>query len=72
MTRMLIVLRMAQDRAWTRDIVIAANVGVMDWEVSSTRSVTYPELEADSLGENSLKHVKSPNSSLSGTTNTLR
>lgn len=69
---MLIVLRMAQNRAWTRDIVIAANMGVMNWEVSSTRSVSYPELEADTLGENCLKHVGSPNSSLSGTTNTLR
>jgi len=70
MTRMLIMLRMAQNRAWTRDIVIAANTGVMDWEVSSERSMTGPELEADPVEENGLKHLKSPDS-LSDSANTL-
>ncbi|KAF9527222.1 hypothetical protein CPB83DRAFT_856582 [Crepidotus variabilis] len=38
-TRMLIVLRIAQNRAWTRDILEAAENGVMEWGVSSERSV---------------------------------
>ena len=33
---MLIILRMAQDRAWSQDIVNAADDGVLDWEVSSS------------------------------------
>jgi len=39
LTRMLIVLRMAQDRAWSKDLIDAADVGVLDWEVSSVNSV---------------------------------
>jgi len=38
-TRMLIVLRIAQDRAWSRDLVTASHRGVLDWHVSSTHSV---------------------------------
>jgi hypothetical protein len=38
-TRMLIVLKMAQNKAWCRDIVSAAHEGVLDWQVTSTRSV---------------------------------
>ncbi|KAF9527221.1 hypothetical protein CPB83DRAFT_856579 [Crepidotus variabilis] len=38
-TRMLVVLRMAQNRAWTRDIIEAAKSGIMDWRVSSTGSI---------------------------------
>jgi len=37
-TRMLIILRMAQGRAWTREIITAADDGVMDWQVSSSSS----------------------------------
>jgi len=36
LTRMLIILRMAQDRAWSKDIITAADNGVLDWQVSST------------------------------------
>jgi len=39
LTRMLIILRMAQDRAWSKDIINAADTGVLDWEVSSMNSV---------------------------------
>lgn len=36
---MLIIFRMAQDQAWSKDIVTASARGVMDWQVSSTHSV---------------------------------
>jgi len=39
LTRMLIILRMAQDRAWSKEIINAADTGVLDWEVSSMNSV---------------------------------
>ncbi|KAH9475897.1 hypothetical protein JR316_0011458 [Psilocybe cubensis] len=39
LTRMLIILRMAQDRAWTREIITAADNGILDWEVSSVNSL---------------------------------
>ncbi|KAF8154606.1 hypothetical protein B0H34DRAFT_660832 [Crassisporium funariophilum] len=38
-TRMLIILRMAQDRAWSKDIISAASNGILDWQVSSTSSI---------------------------------
>lgn len=38
-TRMFIILRMAQDRAWSKDLVMATSRGVLEWQVSSTRSV---------------------------------
>jgi len=37
-TRMLIILRMAQGRAWSKDIITAADDGVLDWQVSSSSS----------------------------------
>ncbi|KAF9561231.1 hypothetical protein CPC08DRAFT_817805 [Agrocybe pediades] len=40
LTRMLIILRMAQDRAWSRDLITAADTGVLDWEVSSMNSMS--------------------------------
>jgi len=40
LTRMLIILRMAQDRAWSREIITAADTGVLDWEVSSMNSLS--------------------------------
>jgi hypothetical protein len=36
---MLIILKMAQNKAWCRDIVSAADEGVLDWQVTSTHSV---------------------------------
>jgi len=39
LTRMLIILRMAQDRAWSKDIIMAADTGMLDWEVSSVNSL---------------------------------
>jgi len=41
LTRMLIVLRMAQDRAWSTDIINAADHGVLDWQVSSINSLPH-------------------------------
>jgi hypothetical protein len=41
LTRMLIVLRMAQDRAWSTDIINAADNGVLDWQVSSMHSLSH-------------------------------
>ncbi|KAF5384325.1 hypothetical protein D9615_003311 [Tricholomella constricta] len=38
-TRMLIILRIAQDRAWSTDLVTATDRGVLEWQVSSTHSV---------------------------------
>jgi len=38
-TCMLIALRMAQDCAWTWDITVATASGVLEWKVSSTRSI---------------------------------
>jgi hypothetical protein len=35
---MLIILRMAQGRAWSKDIITAADDGVLDWQVSSSSS----------------------------------
>lgn len=33
------MLRMAQDRAWSKDLVTASHTGVLDWQVSSTHSI---------------------------------
>ncbi|TFK27354.1 hypothetical protein FA15DRAFT_666414 [Coprinopsis marcescibilis] len=38
-TRLLIVLRMAQNRAWCRDIITASATGILDWQVSSSHSI---------------------------------
>jgi len=38
LTRMLIILRMAQDRAWSKELITAADTGVLEWEVSSINS----------------------------------
>lgn len=35
----MIMLRMAQDRAWSKDLVTASHTGVLDWQVSSTHSI---------------------------------
>jgi len=37
-TRILIIIRMAQDRAWSRDIITAAIDGELDWQISSTNT----------------------------------
>jgi hypothetical protein len=37
-TRTLIIIRMAQDRAWSRDIITAAIDGELDWQISSTNT----------------------------------
>jgi len=66
-TRMLIVLRMAQNRAWSKDIVTAASTGIMDWQVSSTHSI--PLHDAPPPPSTKLK-VKSTGSS-SASTHTL-
>lgn len=41
-TRMLIILRMAQNRAWCRDTVTASATGNLDWQVSSAHSEGEP------------------------------
>jgi len=38
-TRMLIIMRMARDRAWSKDIIVAAVDGELDWQISSTNSM---------------------------------
>lgn len=38
-TRILIVLRLAQDRAWSKDLVDATHHGILDWQISSTHSI---------------------------------
>lgn len=38
---MLVVLRIAQERAWTREIVDAASTGMLEWGVASTGSAEY-------------------------------
>ncbi|KAH6918983.1 hypothetical protein BKA70DRAFT_1089307 [Coprinopsis sp. MPI-PUGE-AT-0042] len=43
-TRMLIILRMAQNRAWCRDTVTASATGDLDWQVSSCHSSGGPPL----------------------------
>ncbi|KAF5380111.1 hypothetical protein D9615_006242 [Tricholomella constricta] len=55
-TRMLIVLRMAQDRAWSKDLAMAATSGVLDWQVSSTHSIPLHDVPASS--ESSLPRSK--------------
>jgi len=39
-TRMLIIMRMAQDRAWSKDIIAAALDGELDWQISSTNTAS--------------------------------
>ena len=31
-------MRMAQDRAWSKDIIVAALDGELDWQISSTNT----------------------------------
>ncbi|RDB23623.1 hypothetical protein Hypma_009503 [Hypsizygus marmoreus] len=56
-TRMLIVLRIAQDRAWSKDLVTATDRGVLDWQVSSTHSVPLRDNPASSMTSFSNKGV---------------
>jgi len=37
-TRMLIIMRMAQDCAWSKDIIVAAVDGELDWQISSANT----------------------------------
>lgn len=46
---MLIILRIAQDRAWSKDLVTATTRGVLDWQVSSTHSVPLHDDPSGSL-----------------------
>ena len=39
-TRVLIIMRMAQDRAWSKDIIAAALDGELDWQISSTNTAS--------------------------------
>jgi hypothetical protein len=52
-TRMLIILRMAQDQAWSKDLVAATDRGVLDWQVSSTHSVPLHDIPATSISMSS-------------------
>jgi hypothetical protein len=40
---------MAQDQAWSKDVVTASARGVMDWQVSSTHSVPLRDITQASL-----------------------
>ncbi|KAG6819845.1 hypothetical protein H0H93_008048 [Arthromyces matolae] len=53
-TRMLIVLRMAQDRAWSKELASATVGGVMDWQVSSTHSIPLHDVPPSTVSMNSL------------------
>ncbi|KAJ2922463.1 hypothetical protein H1R20_g14636, partial [Candolleomyces eurysporus] len=37
-TRILIIIRMAQNNAWSRDLIVASSNGVLDWQVSSAHN----------------------------------
>lgn len=41
-SRILVILRMAENTAWTKDIVSASAEGVLDWQISSSISHTIP------------------------------
>lgn len=56
-TRMLIILRMAQNRAWNKDIVTASARGVLDWQVSSSHSIPLHDVPPASV---SVANVKLP------------
>ncbi|KAF8062265.1 hypothetical protein FPV67DRAFT_1672741 [Lyophyllum atratum] len=47
-TRILVILRMAQDRAWSKDLVVATDRGVLEWEISSTHSVPLHDIPSSS------------------------
>ncbi|KAF8882394.1 hypothetical protein BD779DRAFT_927297 [Infundibulicybe gibba] len=55
-TRMLIVLRMAQNRAWSSDLVTATTGGNLDWQVASTHSIPLYEIPAASPEKRHLPH----------------
>ncbi|KAF8993315.1 hypothetical protein BDQ17DRAFT_1546125 [Cyathus striatus] len=38
-TRSMVILRMAQDHAWTKEVTVATMTGVLDWQVSSMHSI---------------------------------
>jgi hypothetical protein len=38
-TRMFIIIRMARDRAWSKDIIAATRDGELDWQISSAISM---------------------------------
>ncbi|GLB39394.1 hypothetical protein LshimejAT787_0605560 [Lyophyllum shimeji] len=58
-TRMLIILRMAQDRAWSKELVTATASGVMDWQVSSTHSIPLHDVPASSATSLARKYQES-------------
>ncbi|KAG5725222.1 hypothetical protein E4T56_gene10131 [Termitomyces sp. T112] len=53
-TRMLIVLRMAQDRAWSKELASATAGGILDWQVSSTHSIPLHNVPPSSTSMNSM------------------
>ncbi|KAG6864267.1 hypothetical protein C0991_010985 [Blastosporella zonata] len=58
-TRMLIVLRMAQDRAWSKQLVTATTGGILDWQVSSTHSIPLHDVPASSISSLPRKYQQS-------------
>ncbi|KAF8956563.1 hypothetical protein BDZ97DRAFT_1925367 [Flammula alnicola] len=72
LTRMLIVLRMAQDRAWSREIITAADDGVLDWQVTSTNSVALNNASEQPDGQENLpKKFRDLEDSFSSSKSTL-
>ncbi|KAG6889606.1 hypothetical protein C0995_016132 [Termitomyces sp. Mi166 len=53
-TRMLIALRMAQDRAWSKELASATAGGILDWQVTSTHSIPLHDVPASSTSMNSM------------------
>ncbi|KAG6808671.1 hypothetical protein H0H92_003282 [Tricholoma furcatifolium] len=47
-TRMLLILRIAQSRAWSRDLVQSVHRGVLEWQVSSTQSIPLHDVPSTS------------------------
>ena len=65
---MLIIMRMAQDRAWSKDIIAAALDGELDWQISSTNTasiVLHNLNDFESSNCQSLPHKFKNDSSLS-------
>jgi len=59
-TRMLIVLRMAQDRAWSEELVTATcGGGMLDWQPYATHSIPLHDVPASSAPLTSRKYQES-------------
>lgn len=61
-TRIMIILRMAQNNAWSRDLIVASSNGVLDWQVSSAHSIplhSQSNQDAPSFPDSRIKNLPS-------------